>query len=180
MRLSKFLFLVLFMLSLNASVVSWLGDYDKALEEAKKEQKPLLVLLVKKECKTCNDIIVKCFMNRDYVDRLNEKYVAVMVTYEGESSYPIELLYSTTFPTLFFLKNLCMGILSVRGTCSNFIETSLEREKGGGGNRVEKSLESIVLQCTLEVYNSSVNLVLTQQRQHHLLCKVVFLCSTLW
>jgi hypothetical protein len=24
-----------------------------------------------------------------------------------------------------------MGILSVRGTCSNFIETSLEREKGG-------------------------------------------------
>ncbi len=90
------------MLSLNASVVSWLGDYDKALEEAKKEQKPLLVLLVKKECKTCNDIIVKCFMNRDYVDRLNEKYVAVMVTYEGESSYPIELLYSTTFPTLFF------------------------------------------------------------------------------
>ncbi len=73
-----------------------------------------------------------------------------------------------------------MGILSVRGTCSNFIETSLEREKGGGGNRVEKSLESIVLQCTLEVYNSSVNLVLTQQRQHHLLCKVVFLCLTLW
>jgi len=34
---------------------------------------------------------------------LNEKYIAVMVTYEGKVSYPIELFYSTTFPTLFFV-----------------------------------------------------------------------------
>ena len=93
------------MVSLNASAVSWLGDYDKALEEAKKEEKPLMVLLVKKDCKACNVSLVKNFMNRDYIEKLNEKYVAVMVTYEGETSYPIELFYSTLFPTLFFVNS---------------------------------------------------------------------------
>ena len=88
-----------------ANHISWLGDYDRALEQAQKEKKPMMVLLVKKECKFCNEVIVKNFMNRDYVDELNEKYVAVMVTYEGETSYPIELFYSTVFPTLFFVSS---------------------------------------------------------------------------
>jgi len=52
----------------------------------------MMVLLVKKDCKCCNE-----------VDALNEKYVAVIVTYEGRLTYPIELFYSTTFPTLFFV-----------------------------------------------------------------------------
>jgi len=64
-----------------------------------------MVLLVKKECKSCNEVIVKNFMNRDYIDALNEKYVSVMLTYEGEISYPIELFYSTIFPTLFFVSS---------------------------------------------------------------------------
>jgi len=45
-------------------------------------------------------------MNRDYIDNLNKKYVAVMLTYEGETSYPIELFYSTVFPTLFFVSSV--------------------------------------------------------------------------
>ena len=99
------LLLLLFVSFGFANHISWLGDYDKALEEAQKEKKPMMVLLVKKECKLCNEIIVKNFMNRDYIDALNEKYVAVMVTYEEESSYPIELFYSTVFPTLFFVSS---------------------------------------------------------------------------
>jgi thioredoxin-related protein len=99
------LFLLIFSLSLNADHISWLGNYDTALEKAKKEQKPMMVLLVKKDCKPCNEIIVKNFINRDYIEALNEKYVAVMVTYEGRTSYPIELFYSTVFPTLFFVSS---------------------------------------------------------------------------
>jgi len=86
------LFLLLFVSFGNANHVSWLGDYDKALQIAHKEKKPMMVLLVKKDCKRCNE-----------VDALNEKYVAVIVTYEGRLTCPIELFYSTTFPTLFFV-----------------------------------------------------------------------------
>jgi len=99
------LFLLLLMSFGNANHVSWLGNYDKALAKAKKEQKPMMVLLVKKECKRCNEVLIKYFTNRDYVDELNENYIAVMVTYEGKVSYPIELFYATTFPTLFFVSS---------------------------------------------------------------------------
>ena len=99
------LLLVLFLSFGNANHISWLGDYDKALKQAQKEKKPMMVLLVKKDCNLCNEVLIKNFMNRDYINTLNEKYVAVMVTYEGKTSYPIELFYSTIFPTLFFVNS---------------------------------------------------------------------------
>ena len=85
--------------------INWLGDYNKALAKAQKEKKPLMVLLVKKECKSCNDIIVKYFMNQDYIDRFNKKFVSVIVNYNQKSSYPIELYYSSSFPTLFLINS---------------------------------------------------------------------------
>jgi len=99
----RLLFLLLFATTIYANHIAWLGSYDDALRLAKIESKPLMVLLVKKECKRCNDFIVDYFMNRDYISQLNEKVVSVIVTYEGSSSYPVELFYSTTFPTLFLV-----------------------------------------------------------------------------
>ncbi len=113
------LLLLLFLSFGNANHISWLGDYDKALEEAQKEKKPMMVLLVKEDCKLCNEVIVKSFMNRNYIDTFNEKYVAVMLIYESEISYPIELFYSTIFPTLFF----------VNSTDERFLEEPLYGEK---------------------------------------------------
>ncbi|SFV58679.1 hypothetical protein MNB_SV-6-1767 [hydrothermal vent metagenome] len=100
MRLLSLLF---FVTAIYANHISWLGSYDDALKLAKKEHKPLMVLLVKKECKKCNDFIVDYFTNRDYIPQLNDMVVSVIVTHEGSSSYPIELFYSTTFPTLFLV-----------------------------------------------------------------------------
>jgi len=86
-----------------ANHVHWLGDYDKALEKAQQEHKPLLVLVVKKDAKLCNTILHKQFMNHCYIDTINNKMVAVMVTYGGKTSYPIEMYYTTVFPSLFFV-----------------------------------------------------------------------------
>jgi len=102
----KMLFtLFFFTLSINADHVHWMGNYDMALQKAHKEQKPLMVLLVKKECSFCNDVIKDTFMGREYVKYLNQKFVSVIVTYEGRVSYPIEMFYSTSFPTLFFVSS---------------------------------------------------------------------------
>jgi len=86
-----------------ANHVHWLGNYDKALQLARKEHKPLLVLVVKKELKACNIILHKHFMNHPYIDTINKKMIAVIVTYEGALSYPIEMYYTTVFPTLFLV-----------------------------------------------------------------------------
>ena len=90
-------------LFIYANHVHWLGDYDKALQQALTEHKPLLVFVVKKKTKLCNTIVQQHFMNHPYIDTINAKMIAVMVTYEGKTSYPIEMYYTTTFPTLFFV-----------------------------------------------------------------------------
>lgn len=103
-HLPKFILLwLLFSLMGFANHVQWLGDYDKALQKAHKEHKPLLVLVVKHKDPLSNKIIKDHFMNHAYVDVINQKMVPVIVTYEGRSSYPIEMYYTRVFPTLFFV-----------------------------------------------------------------------------
>jgi len=99
----KLLRLWLFPLILSANFVQWLGDYDIAHQKALKEHKPLLVLVVKQNSALSGKIIQTAFMNKPYADRINKKMVAVIVTYEGSKSYPIEMYYTTVFPTLFFV-----------------------------------------------------------------------------
>ena len=102
--MKKLLSLLCFLtLSIYADHIHWLGNYDKALQKAQKEQKHLMVLLVKKECLSCNAVIKNYFMDQEYVKHLNQKFVSVIVMYEGRESYPIEMFYSRSFPTLFFV-----------------------------------------------------------------------------
>ena len=90
-------------LTTYANHVHWMGNYDKALQLAHKEDKPLVVLVVKKDSKMCNKILHQQFMDHPYIDTINDTMIAVMVTYEGKLSYPIEMYYTTIFPTLFLV-----------------------------------------------------------------------------
>ena len=100
--MKKILLIWLFGTLLFANHIGWMGDYDKALQLAQKSNKPLLVLLVKNDCTKCNEMIKTLFMNQPYIDKLNQNFICVIVNASHKHSYPIELYYSTTFPTLFF------------------------------------------------------------------------------
>jgi len=89
----------------KADSIRWHGNYNIALQRAKKEQKDMMVLLIQRGSKVASQTISRNFVNRSYIGELNESYIAVIITYEGKSSYPIELYYSTTFPTLFFISS---------------------------------------------------------------------------
>ena len=102
-QLLKYLLLWLLPLLLHANFVNWLGDYDLAYQKALNEHKPLLVLVVKKNDSLSSQIIKNTFMDQDYVNRIKSKMVPVIVRYEGDLSYPIEMYYTTVFPTLFFV-----------------------------------------------------------------------------
>ena len=99
------LLLLLLPLNLFATHVHWLGDYDKALSKAHKEHKQLLVLVVKKNSPQSNKIIKNVFMNKKYIDHINNNMVSVIVMYEGKNSYPIEMYYTRVFPTLFIVNS---------------------------------------------------------------------------
>jgi len=70
---------------------------------AQTQHKPLLVLLVKKDDNASAKIMQKSFMNQPYIHQINQKMIPVIVTYEGKASYPIEMYYTTVFPTLFLV-----------------------------------------------------------------------------
>ena len=101
----KYLLLWLLPLFIHANFVNWLGDYDLAHQKALKEHKPLLVLLIKKKDPHSSQRIKNSFMNKKYVDVINRSMVPVIVTYEGLLSYPVEMYYTTVFPTLFFVNS---------------------------------------------------------------------------
>ena len=80
-----------------------MGLYDKALALAQKEHKSLLVLLVKDDCAPCKSCIAKSFMSQPYIAKLKREFIPIIVNVDGKASYPIELYYSTSFPTLFMV-----------------------------------------------------------------------------
>ncbi len=101
----KSLLFLLFLLPvvLQADHVRWQGDYEKAREAAVKEKKLLMVLLIEDECTECMKMLRVTFRDQLYIKRINEKYISVLVRRGQKESYPIELLYAITYPSLFFL-----------------------------------------------------------------------------
>jgi len=96
--------LIILTVSNFANSVAWLGSYDKALSKAKKEHKALLILLLKRG-NNSKKVVAKYFTNKEYIDRIKQRSVAVILYFDDKTSYPIELLYTREFPTLFLLNS---------------------------------------------------------------------------
>ena len=106
MILNRLLFLSFFLISFTyANSISWLGNYDNALKKARDEKKVLMVLLIKNNCKKCKNIVRDIFTNQLYLDKLNQNTVAVIVNIDNKHSFPIEMYWSNTYPTLFFVNS---------------------------------------------------------------------------
>jgi thioredoxin-related protein len=82
--------------------ISWYSSYDKALEIAQKEKKNMMLFIASSKDKNSNEILRKHFQNQDYINYLNTNFISVLITVEHKTSYPIELFYTTNFPSIFF------------------------------------------------------------------------------
>jgi hypothetical protein len=116
---------------LQANHVNWYGNFDKAHQQALKENKKLMVLLIKKDCAPCIDTIKNTFMNKLYVNKINDEFISVMITKDQKSSYPIEMLYTFEYPSLFFLDNRELFVCEpIRGSVTpDKLESYLEECK---------------------------------------------------
>jgi len=125
-------FLIIFLLLIStaqANHISWQSNFDKAHQQALKENKKLMVLLIKKGCKECLRTLKTTFMNQAYIDKINREYISVLITKDQKSSYPIEMLYTFQYPSLFFLNNkelfICKPIRG--GVTPNKLNSYLEQ-----------------------------------------------------
>ena len=101
--MKKLFLLFLLSVTLNANHVNWHSNFEDAHRVALKEHKDLMIFLITKECSTCKDILATTFMNQKYIDKINEDFISVIITKDQKQSYPIEMLYTVTYPALFFL-----------------------------------------------------------------------------
>jgi len=82
--------------------ISWYSSYDKALKIAQKEKKNMMLFIASTKDKNSSEILRKYFQNQAYINYLNTNFINVLITIEYKTSYPIELFYTTSFPSIFF------------------------------------------------------------------------------
>ncbi len=78
-------------------------NYDDAHKKALQNDKTLVVFLTKHTCPYCNKELAKLLNDKQIRTLLEKNTVFVIVTYEQPTSYPIEMLYTDRYPSLFFL-----------------------------------------------------------------------------
>ena len=101
-----FILLLLTLIVLEANNIWWHSNFDEAHHKAVKSSKKLMVFLIEKDSPHNKNILINTFMNKDYIDSINEEYISVIVTKDQRAAYPIELLYTIDYPSVFFLDNL--------------------------------------------------------------------------
>ena len=94
--------ILLILLPLSAHI-SWMGDYEAARRLALMHHKDLFVVLVKKDCMECRELIRRIGSDPHLQRNIAAQYIGIILIAESATSYPIELYYSTHFPTLFFV-----------------------------------------------------------------------------
>ena len=96
------LILILLLSNLFSNNIFWYSSYDKALMIAQQEKKNLMLFIASTKDNSSNEILKKYFQNQNYIEYLNTNFINVLITVEHKTSYPIELFYTTSFPSIFF------------------------------------------------------------------------------
>ncbi len=100
--MKKALIFITSSLLLHASIV-WYSDFYKAYSQALKSKKYMLVYLTDKKSQVKRDLFYKIFYAKNTISFVKQHFESVYLVKEINRSYPIELLYTNHFPTLFIL-----------------------------------------------------------------------------
>jgi len=97
----KVIIMIMFASSLCAGELEWLHDYDKAMAQAKKEQKDVYLFIGADKCKFCARFKAITLANTDVIKRLKKDYVLL---YLSRDQHTIPLGFKTTgVPRHYFL-----------------------------------------------------------------------------
>lgn len=99
--MKKLVLLALLSLSVWGAEITWNNSYASALEKAKKEDKPLMVLITSEQCRWCRKLEATTLQDEEIVSRINSKFQAVNVI-KDKSVYPKNLT-AKMVPMSYFL-----------------------------------------------------------------------------
>ena len=79
MKYYFYLVVALFVINLNlgAEEINWSHDYEKALIQAKKENKFVYILITSDSCRWCRKFEQTTLLDMDIEDRLEEEYITL-------------------------------------------------------------------------------------------------------
>jgi uncharacterized protein YyaL (SSP411 family) len=88
--MKKIFFLLMLSIGVFGAEIVWNASYDTALAKAKKESKPLMVVITTEQCRWCRKLEATTLQDDEIVTRINTKFQAVNVT-KDKSVYPKNL-----------------------------------------------------------------------------------------
>jgi len=99
--MKKLLWVCLLAFSVFGADITWNSSYDQALLKAKKEGKPLMVLITSEQCRWCRKLESTTLQDDEVVARINTTFQAVNVI-KDKSIYP-KNLSAKMVPMSYFL-----------------------------------------------------------------------------
>lgn len=99
--------------NLLAGDIAWNDTYEQALAKAKKESKPLMVLITSEQCRWCRKFEATTLQDDEIVTKVNTQFVPVHVT-RDKSIYPKNLT-AKMVPMSYFLDGEGKVIYSIPG-----------------------------------------------------------------
>lgn len=88
--MKKIFFLLMVVSGVFGAEIAWNTSYETALAKAKKESKPLMVLITSEQCRWCRKLESTTLKDKEIISRINTKFQAVSVT-RDKSIYPKNL-----------------------------------------------------------------------------------------
>lgn len=85
--MKKILLLALFMATLFGADIAWQDTFAAAQAKAKKESKPMLVIITTEQCRWCRKLEATTLSDDDIISKINTRFVPVHVT-RDKSIYP--------------------------------------------------------------------------------------------
>lgn len=111
--MKNIILLVLLMLNLFGAEIAWNDSFSAAQAKAKKESKPMLVIITTEQCRWCRKLEATTLSDDEIISRVNTQFVPVHVT-RDKSVYP-KTLTAKMVPMSYFLDGNGKVIYSIPG-----------------------------------------------------------------
>lgn len=111
--MKKLALLAILAMNLFAAEIAWNDTYEQAQAKAKKESKPMMVLITSEQCRWCRKFEATTLQDEDVITKLNAKFVSVHVT-RDKSNYPKNLT-AKMVPMHYFLDGEGKVLYSIPG-----------------------------------------------------------------
>lgn len=88
--------------SLMASAINWEKDFDAAMVNAKKQNKPMMFISSRHTCKYCVMLDETTLKDKNVIEALNKDYISI-VAYSDENDYMPKELWRPGTPAIWFI-----------------------------------------------------------------------------